>query len=263
MGSIYRIWNTITKKSYVGQTTGDLASSMLGHLSSMTFSPGYRTLDKGTLAEDALEYGPNTFCCEILEANCPNADLDKRKRQFIEKFNSFNNGYNRNAGGGTNSATVPDRIINPVVPLSDARLRKAIEQKMRNAREEYERSQQPSGEGISGTHNPTIPLKRHKELGTQLKEFTRQWTELDEALYDIRGIYAIGEDHINPPSEISNAIAMNAWALLRGILEELLLHQMPTGAENLNQEELLRIYSFDHEIDESDSIDDTPSFPDD
>ena len=45
------------------------------------------------------KYGSENFYCETLEENVPYEKLDEREVYYIEKFDSFHNGYNSTPGG--------------------------------------------------------------------------------------------------------------------------------------------------------------------
>lgn len=45
------------------------------------------------------KYGSENFYCETLEENIPYEKLDEREVYYIEKFDSFHNGYNSTPGG--------------------------------------------------------------------------------------------------------------------------------------------------------------------
>ncbi len=45
------------------------------------------------------KYGKENFTCEILEDNIPVDNLNNKEIYYIEKYDSFNNGYNSTKGG--------------------------------------------------------------------------------------------------------------------------------------------------------------------
>ena len=57
------------------------------------------------------KYGVDNFYMEILERNVPNNNLDEREKYYIDKFNSFHNGYNETIGGEGESHVDHDLII--------------------------------------------------------------------------------------------------------------------------------------------------------
>lgn len=91
-GIIYCITNIITRKQYVGQTRGELNKRWKQHLQeAKTYNtrPLYRALNK---------YGDSNFKIKILE-ECPIEKLNDRECYWIEKLNTFNEGYNATSGG--------------------------------------------------------------------------------------------------------------------------------------------------------------------
>jgi len=90
---IYKITNKINGKSYIGKTV-DLHKRIVTHL--------WR-LENGTHPNPHLQrafdkYGKNRFVFEVLE-RCREEDLSDKEMFFINKYNSFGNGYNLTAGG--------------------------------------------------------------------------------------------------------------------------------------------------------------------
>lgn len=90
MGCIYMYTNKINGKQYVGQTSRDLKTRHWQHLS-----------QHDTYIDRAIQkYGKDNFILEVLEDNIFDIDELNRKEQFyIEKYDTFNNGYNLNRGG--------------------------------------------------------------------------------------------------------------------------------------------------------------------
>lgn len=96
-GLIYKATNTKTNKAYVGQTTLPLQKRINGHYSdarckktSMHF---HRAIKR---------YGEDVFIWEILENNIPVDALGDKEIRYIEKYNTFIDGYNLSPGGATN-----------------------------------------------------------------------------------------------------------------------------------------------------------------
>lgn len=90
-GIIYRIFNIKTDKSYIGKTTRSIYERLEDHLKKMdnTDYPLYRAFRK---------YGLNGFSLEIL-GYFPLDELDSKEIIFINKFNTYKNGYNATLGG--------------------------------------------------------------------------------------------------------------------------------------------------------------------
>ena len=91
MGCIYRIWNVINSKSYVGQTSYNISKRIAVHFRGDGSSILYKAIGK---------YGKNYFEWEVLEDNIPISKLDEREIYWIKEHDSFKNGYNCSSGGG-------------------------------------------------------------------------------------------------------------------------------------------------------------------
>lgn len=99
-GIIYKVYNKITNKYYVGQTTRSIKERMSEH---------YLNAKNGTKNHfyNALRaYNRDNFewseVCFIYDQNIENLHkrLDELEIYFIRRYNSFRNGYNSTEGGG-------------------------------------------------------------------------------------------------------------------------------------------------------------------
>lgn len=94
-GLIYIIRNSINDKVYVGQTILSLEDRWKTHLKpSVSKQRGsykiYNAMNK---------YGKENFYCELLEDNVSIEELNDREIYYIEKYDSFENGYHSTKGG--------------------------------------------------------------------------------------------------------------------------------------------------------------------
>lgn len=94
-GLIYIIRNSINEKVYIGQTIMSLEDRWKTHLKpSVSKQRGnykiYNAMNK---------YGKENFYCEILEDDIPIEELNNKEIYYIEKYDSFENGYNSTKGG--------------------------------------------------------------------------------------------------------------------------------------------------------------------
>lgn len=94
MGYIYRIYNDVNEKSYIGLTTSAVETRWKKHLANSTFVK-YHLYDAMRL------YGVEHFFIETIET--VNDDcLTERERYWIQYYDSFHNGYNETRGGEGN-----------------------------------------------------------------------------------------------------------------------------------------------------------------
>lgn len=91
---IYRYYNPIEDKSYVGQTIKNV---------NVRAGRG-KNYHKGTAFRDAIDkYGWDTFEQSILRLCVSKEEADYWEKYFIDKFDSINNGYNTYVGGSGSS----------------------------------------------------------------------------------------------------------------------------------------------------------------
>lgn len=102
---IYEIKNTINNKRYIGSSI-DLKKREKVH---------FKELEKGShhsikLQTDYLAFNKKDFIFTVLE-NCKQSVLKVREQFYIERFNSYNNGYNVQKFSGLSSEDVKNGII--------------------------------------------------------------------------------------------------------------------------------------------------------
>jgi group I intron endonuclease len=91
MGKIYLIINNINNKMYVGQTK---------HSIECRFREHQQPSKKTAITQAIQKYGKENFTIELLE-ECNIHNLDERETFYIEKYNSYKEGYNNTIGGGS------------------------------------------------------------------------------------------------------------------------------------------------------------------
>lgn len=96
---IYKITNTINNKSYIGQAY-DIERRWSRHRSS-AFNINSNTYDY-YISRSFRKYGLDSFVFEIIE-ECFIEELNEKEIFYIEKYNTFNNGYNSTMGGSFGS----------------------------------------------------------------------------------------------------------------------------------------------------------------
>ena len=89
-GIIYRAYNS-EGKSYIGQTVKTLEQRKYGHWSNRKDGKAFHNA--------LLDKGLDAFKWEVLEDNIPEDELNDREIYWIDKFNSYENGYNSDRGG--------------------------------------------------------------------------------------------------------------------------------------------------------------------
>lgn len=94
-GSIYIIRNSVNDKVYIGQTKMSLQKRFALHCKPSTQK------QKGNykLYVAMKMYGTENFNIELIEGDIPVENLDEKEIEYIEKFDSYVNGYNSNKGG--------------------------------------------------------------------------------------------------------------------------------------------------------------------
>ena len=91
---IYKVDNSENNKVYIGTTTKSVEQRKADHIQKAKKGVG------GYFQEAIGTYGPEAFeWVEIDTANNPN-ELAEMEKQYILKYDSRENGYNRDSGGG-------------------------------------------------------------------------------------------------------------------------------------------------------------------
>ena len=93
-GCIYVITNDINNKQYVGKTNENIEKRFAEHLNDAT----KRITEKRPLYRAINKYGKEHFQIKVLE-ECDISILSEREIYWIEKLNTYKNGYNATIGG--------------------------------------------------------------------------------------------------------------------------------------------------------------------
>ncbi len=80
---VYRIWNTVNNKSYIGQTVNP----------NLRFLKCHQNNDK--MAPDIERYGVAAFATEILAMTLDKKFAEAMEEHFVDKYDSIRNGYNK------------------------------------------------------------------------------------------------------------------------------------------------------------------------
>lgn len=91
MGYIYKIFNDINKKIYIGKTASTINERWLKH------QWAYLNYD-WHLYRAMRKYGIEHFYIEEVE-KCEDIYLNEREKYWIKQYDSFHNGYNSTEGG--------------------------------------------------------------------------------------------------------------------------------------------------------------------
>lgn len=94
-GYIYIIRNKINSKVYIGQTTQRPKDRWKDHKSKSKYK-------NNVLYKAIRKYGIDNFYMNIIEDNVPYEKLSEREIFWIEKYDSYKNGYNMTIGGEGN-----------------------------------------------------------------------------------------------------------------------------------------------------------------
>ena len=93
---IYKIENLINGKVYIGQST-DIFYRIMNHKSE-TFNPNSKTYDS-PIHRAIRKYGVENFTFEIIDFCLNKKELDEEEIYWIQKYDSYRNGYNATRGG--------------------------------------------------------------------------------------------------------------------------------------------------------------------
>ena len=104
MGNIYIIKNTVNSKVYIGQTRYSIQERFKDHINNSRYFDNHLYLAMRKYVTDA-------FYVEPLEENIEDEKLDEREIFWIEKFNSYNEGYNMTIGGEGNKKYDYQKIL--------------------------------------------------------------------------------------------------------------------------------------------------------
>ena len=97
MGYIYKIYNDINDKIYIGQTKKTVEYRFKEHFRQAQYEK--EGIRPSTYFHNAInKYGQKHFFVSILE-KCKDDFLDEREIYWIQHYNSYKNGYNSTPGG--------------------------------------------------------------------------------------------------------------------------------------------------------------------
>lgn len=115
VGTIYKIENLINHKVYIGQTIMNVKDRWYRHCEINGVSESEKAMP---IKRAILKYGKENFSFEVVE-EVPKDSLDDREKYWIDKFDSYRNGYNATAGGkgGTKTVSISEKDQKDIVEL--------------------------------------------------------------------------------------------------------------------------------------------------
>lgn len=107
MNKVYRIWNIFTGESYIGSTTKEIELRLQDHLQKSA-----KNVDNKF--HKALEnFGSQAFEIELLEEVETTDELAQKEIHYINAYNTMQNGYNSDRGGGFKKTIYQFEFNNP------------------------------------------------------------------------------------------------------------------------------------------------------
>lgn len=91
---IYKVVNTITDEVYIGATTKSIEERKADHLQKSQKKVG------SCFQEAIGTYGPDAFSWQQIDTANSTNELAEKERQYILQYNSKEQGYNSDSGGG-------------------------------------------------------------------------------------------------------------------------------------------------------------------
>ena len=93
-GRIYKIWNDVNNKVYIGKTLDTIENRFNLHKKDSI----RKRMEKRPLYNAMNKYGTESFHIELIE-ECELEDLSLREIYWIEQYDSYKKGYNATRGG--------------------------------------------------------------------------------------------------------------------------------------------------------------------
>jgi group I intron endonuclease len=188
-GEIYKITNTISNKSYVGQTR----THRLNHGKYRPFGSMARFRDHVSeansnkknqsryLNSSILKHGSDKFTCEKL-LTCTLDELDMYESYYIQKFNTkFPNGYNLTNGGQKAGYAKGEKIVLDKTKLTP---RPTVKENVNLKRSDYTKKliSERITEAISSEEhrNKMMMLSQKQHLDNKFEKFRNVTVDIDK-----------------------------------------------------------------------------------
>jgi len=117
-GIIYMVTNKENNKKYIGATTSSLTSRKQDHIQKANAGSGY------DFQQAIWIYGKDAFNWIEIDTASNLTELAQKEKYYIEKYNSFRDGYNSDSGGGFKKPiyqyTLTGKLVNTFDCLQDA-----------------------------------------------------------------------------------------------------------------------------------------------
>ncbi len=148
MGIIYK-HTSPSNKSYIGQSINTIEERLRSHISSA------KAGNKSRFAHAIRKYGIENFTSEVL-VEVDNENLNEQEIYFIEKYDTYHNGYNSTLGGDSSGHNLS------------------------------EKAKESMSKGTKKYWEEMTPEKREKHKINTSKGLSKSWKNMDEEKYKAR-----------------------------------------------------------------------------
>lgn len=167
-GIIYKATNVATGEVYIGATTINLKDRINDHYNKAVKDYGYKF-------QNAIrEYGIENFTWEQIDTAQDSNELALKESSYIEKFDTVNNGYNSDNGGGIKKTVYQynietGKLINSYDDLSSAaNAVNAVKTSISSACLHYNKTCKGFAWSYSSTLEPSSSLDLRKKTVNQI-----------------------------------------------------------------------------------------------
>lgn len=160
MGIVYIITNSITNKSYIGQTSQTLLARWKQHC-----YDAKKRNSQLLLARAIRKYGTEAFKIDTLEET---SDCHSREKYWIKELNTFEQGYNLTLGGDGGSG----HVVTPEVrkKMSDAKRGIPFSKEHKENLSLSRKGRTSWNKGIAKNNNPLTGKPRSLEVCKKISE---------------------------------------------------------------------------------------------